>query len=249
MKIILSPTKKMKQDTDSFSPETVPCFLSETEIILQKLKNMTPDMLQKLWNCNDSIADQNYDRIQNMDLRSCLTPAILAYDGIAFQHMAPSVFSDEEFQYVQDHLRILSGFYGMLKPMDGVCPYRLEMQAKLCVRSAKDLYEFWGQKLYDQVRDDSGTFINLASKEYSRCIQNYLTDQDLCISCIFAEMVNGKLTQKATFAKMARGEMVRFLAEKKAEHPEVMKDFRHLGYQYRDDLSGTTEYVFQRIPK
>ena len=109
-----------------------------------------------------------------MDLQSSLTPALLAYDGIQYTYMAPAVFEDGQFDYVQEHLRILSGFYGVVKPMDGVVPYRLEMQAKAVVDEYKNLYDFWGDDLYREVMDESRILVNLASKEYSKCIEKYL---------------------------------------------------------------------------
>ena len=152
-----------------------------------------------------------------MDIHKRLTPAILSYEGIAFQYMAPAVFEDSSFDYVQEHLRILSGFYGVLKPMDGVTPYRLEMQARAGIDAHKDLYDLWGERLYEEVRGESGEIINLASKEYSKCIEKYLKTDDLYITVNFCEMSGDKLVTKGTYAKMARGEMVRFMAENRIE--------------------------------
>ena len=142
-----------------------------------------------------------------------IEPAVLTYEGIAFQYMAPSVFEDMQFEYVQNHLRILSAFYGVLKPMDSVTPYRLEMQAKVGIGDAKNLYEYWGDSLYRSVIDDSRIIINLASKEYSKCIEKYLTPQDRYITVTFCEASGDKLVTKGTYAKMARGEMVRFMLD------------------------------------
>lgn len=113
-----------------------------------------------------------------MDLRKNLTPALLSYDGIQYTYMAPVVFEDGQYDYVQEHLRILSGFYGVLKPMDCVVPYRLKMQAKAAVAGYKNLYDFWGYSLYQEVADDSRVIVNLASKEYSKCIEKYLQPGD-----------------------------------------------------------------------
>ena len=248
MKIILSPTKKMKEDLEFLSPSALPESLPRTEKILSFLRGKTPEELQKLWGCNDEIARQNTDRLKDMDLQSRLTPAILAYEGIAFQHMAPAVFTQQELCYVQSHLRILSAFYGVLRPMDGIRSYRLEMQAPAPVDGFRDLYDFWGEDLYRQVRDDSGVILNLASKEYDRCIKKYLQEGDRFITCVFGELIGGKLKQKATFAKMARGEMVRFLAETQAEQPEDMQKFDRLGFRFCPDRSCSTEYVFLREP-
>lgn len=246
MRIILAPAKKMNIDTDKLEYEDLPVFLEQTETILSWLRSRSREELQELWGCNDKIAEQNYKRIKSMDLRKMLTPAILSYEGIAYQYMAPAVFEDSSFDYVQEHLRILSGFYGALKPMDGVTPYRLEMQAKAAIDGAKDLYEFWGSKLYEEVRDESGVIINLASKEYSKCIEKYLRPEDTYITVTFGEMVAGKLVTKGTYAKMARGEMVRFMAERQIEDPREICKFDRLQYMYREDLSCETEIVFER---
>jgi len=181
-----------------------------------------------------------------MNLYQMLSPAVLSYEGIAFQYMAPSVFEDMQLEYVQNHLRILSAFYGALKPMDGVTPYRLEMQAKIRIGDAKNLYEYWGDLLYRSVIDDSRIIINLASKEYSKCIEKYLTPQDRYISVTFCEASGDKMVTKGTYAKMARGEMVRFMAENNIENPLDIKKFDRLGYSFRSDLSSETEYVFER---
>jgi hypothetical protein len=136
-----------------------------------------------------------------LDLQNNLTPAILSYEGIAYQYMAPAVFENEQIDYVQEHLRILSAFYGVLKPMDGVTPYRLEMQAKASVAGYDNLYDFWGDKLYEAVRDETGVIVNLASKEYAKCIEKYLTPQDTYITCTFGEMSGDRIVTKGTYAR------------------------------------------------
>ena len=211
------------------------------------MQEQSHEDLQKLWACNDKIAAQNFDRLDHMDLYHRLTPAILSYEGIAFQYMAPAVFEYGHFDYVQNHLRILSAFYGALRPMDGVTPYRLEMMAKAAIGNHKNLYDFWGDRLYKAVRDESGIIINLASKEYSKCVEKYLGDRDRYITITFCEQSKGKLVTKGTYAKMARGEMVRYMAENHIEDPEEIKGFDHLGYVFREDLSSDTEYVFERL--
>ncbi len=236
----------MNTDTDTLEYNGLPVFLDQTDEILMWLRSQSFDALQKLWGCNDKIAEQNYKRLKEMDLRKNLTPTILSYEGIAYQYMAPTVFENSSFDYVQDHLRILSGFYGVLKPMDGVTPYRLEMQAKATIQEKKDLYELWGARLYEEVIDDSGVIINLASKEYSKCIEKYLKNADTYITVTFGELDKGKFITKGTYAKMARGEMVKFMAENQIEDPEEIKGFDRLGYIYRDDLSCNTELVFEK---
>lgn len=244
MKILLSPAKKMNVNTDDLAPLGLPVFMEQTEEILHFLQGLSYAEAKKLWACNDRIAEKNYDRLKSMDLYHRLTPAILSYEGIAYQYMAPVVFESDEFAYVQEHLRILSAFYGVVKPMDGVAPYRLEMQAKAKVAGTKDLYEYWGDKLYREVLDDSHIIINLASKEYSRCIEKYLLPEDIYITCVFGESSGGKIVQKGVYAKMARGEMVRFMAEKQIKDPDEVKMFDRLGYKFRADLSDERTFVF-----
>ena len=246
MKIILSPAKKMITDTDSIEPVALPEFIDKTTELLSWLKDKSKEELKAIWKCNDKIAEQNFYRLENMDIYHILTPAVLSYEGIAFQYMAPSVFENRQFEYIQNHLRILSAFYGILKPMDGVTPYRLEMQAKIEIGDVKNLYEYWGDLLYHSVIDDSRIIINLASKEYAKCIEKYLTPQDRYITVAFCELSGDKMVTKGTYAKMARGEMVRFMAENNIDNPIEIQKFDRLGYFFRSDLSSDTEYVFER---
>lgn len=244
MKIIISPAKKMKSDTDSFEYHDLPVFLKQTEQLCHHMQKMSYDELKTLWKCNDKIAGLNVERLKEMDLRKNLTPAILAYEGIQYQYMAPGVFTTDEFTYIQDHLRILSGFYGVLRPFDGVVPYRLEMQAKLSLNGAKDLYAFWNDSLAQHLFTDTNCIINLASKEYSICISRYLPASIRLITCVFGEWKDGKIIEKGTICKMARGEMVRYLAENQITDPEKIKTFSKLNYQYSEEHSDTSTYVF-----
>lgn len=190
MRIIISPAKQMRTDTDTFACTETPVFLEKTAILKDWISSLSFDEQKKLWACNDKIAKQNAARFAGMDLKSSLTPALLAYDGIQYTYMAPAVFEDGQITYVQEHLRILSGFYGVLKPMD-----------------------------------------------------------DRCITCVFGELVNGKVVQKGVYAKMARGEMVRFMAGIRAEKPEQIKDFDWSGYQFDEGRSSEMEYVFVRAER
>ncbi|MBR0214437.1 MAG: peroxide stress protein YaaA [Solobacterium sp.] len=247
MRVILAPAKKMRTD-DGLSPQGRPLFPAETKEILAWLRTRTPAQLQALWKCSAKLAEQNIARLETMNLEGELTPAVLAYDGIAYQHMAPGAFTDEQFAWVQEHLRILSAFYGVLRPLDGVTPYRLEMQAEADVNGSGNLYTYWGRKLYDAVRDDSGVIINLASREYAQAVEPYLAPEDHWVNVTFCETAGSKLVTKAVYAKMARGEMVRWLAERQAGQPEDMKAFDRLHFHYREDLSSPAEYVFERRP-
>ena len=122
------------------------------------------------------------------------------------------------------------------------------MQAKATIGNTKNLYDYWGNSLYRAVRDESGSIINLASKEYAKCIEKYLSPEDTYITITFCELSGDRLVSKGTYAKMARGEMVRYMAENHIENPEEIKSFNRLGYVYRDDLSSETEYIFERKP-
>lgn len=249
MKIIISPAKQMRIDTDSGYDCTLPYYLNETEKILQAMQNMNYAELQNLWKCNDKIAEENYRRIKNMDLRNCLTPAVLAYDGLQYTHMGPNVFEQEAWQYIQDNLYILSGFYGILRACDGIAPYRLEMQARLSVAAKNGLYEFWGAKIYQELVSQDKVILNLASKEYSKVIERFLTDDVLFVTCIFAEGTADKYKVKATEAKMARGYMVNWCAHMNITEIEDVKNFNAFGYQFCAGVSSETKYVFLKTPE
>ena len=249
MRIIISPAKKMNADTDTLPWRDLPVFLPQTQQLLDRLRGMSSEELQKLWKCNDQIAALNAQRLRDMDLHRNLTPAIIAYEGIQYQYMAPDVFTQKEYDYVQEHLRILSGFYGVLRPMDGVTPYRLEMQAKLRMGDAKDLYAFWGEALARSVLDGADCVINLASKEYSVCVSKYLRPGIRFITCVFGEEKNGKIIEKGTMCKMARGEMVRYMAEHQITKPEDIRTFDRLGYAFDPVRSDESTYVFVKRGK
>lgn len=246
MKIILSPAKKMREADDDLQAVSQPVFREQAETLLQWMRSLSYDEAKALWGCSDRLARENYERLQTMRIGTRQTPAILAYDGIAFQSMAPAVFDRDQLLYVQDHLRILSGFYGVLRPMDGVVPYRLEMQAKVQAAGIADLYEYWGRQLYDAVMDESRLVINLASREYSRCIEKYLTKEDCFITCVFGEQSGTGVVQKGVYAKMARGDMVRFMAEEGIETPEALHGYDRMGYRWHEALSDEKNFVFVR---
>lgn len=244
MRIIISPAKKMREDGDTLAPRGLPTFVEEAERLRDTLRAMTAPERQALWRCNDAIAAVNEERLAAMDLRGAQTPAILAYEGIQYQYMAPGVFTGEELDYVQEHLRILSGFYGLLRPFDAVTPYRLEMQARLSVDGGRDLYAFWGRKLADRLAEETDAVLDLASKEYSRAVQPFLPDKVRWITVVFGEEKAGKIVEKGTLCKMARGRMVRWLAENRIRRPEEAQAFGELGYQFSPEHSGEGTYLF-----
>lgn len=249
LKIIISPAKKMNILEDFPCPLTSPVFLQKAEKLQSILRSMEPSELKTLWKCSDRLTQLNYERLRTYTLDRNLTPALLSYEGIQYQHIAPSVFTDPQWTYVLSHLRILSGFYGILAPGDGVIPYRLEMQARLKTAHAQDLYGYWGDKLYTALVEDGMTeLINLASAEYSKAVlphaESDAAHQIRCITCTFGEMVNGKVRQKGTQAKIARGEMVRWMAQMQIERAEDLRSFSELGYTFHPELSSEEEFVF-----
>ncbi|MCI9252164.1 MAG: peroxide stress protein YaaA [Lachnospiraceae bacterium] len=244
MQIIISPAKQMRVDTDSIEAEGQPFFLEETKKLLSRLKTFDRGELRELFRANEKITEENYLRYACMDLEKGRTPALLSYVGLQYQYMAPQVFTVDQWEYVRKHLWILSGFYGMLRPKQGITPYRLEMQARLSVGEAKDLYAFWGDRLYKELVREEQVVLNLASKEYSKAIEPYLKQEIRYVTCVFGSLQEGKVKVKGTEAKMARGEMVRWLSMQQIEEPEDVRKFEGLGFSYCADRSGPGEYVF-----
>lgn len=236
MKIIMSPAKKMRVDEDASITPTTPRFLEESHILEEKLKSMSYDELRKLWKTNEKLTDQCMSELENRAYQP-LTCALHAYDGIAFKYLHPFSMSDSERKYLNKHLRILSGMYGVLTPTDGIVPYRLEMGVK-----SLNLYKFWGSRIYDSL--DDHIIINLASKEYSKCITDYLTDKDQCIEIQFLRSIKGVLKQQATYAKMARGAMISYMAKENIKNIEDLKKFNDLDFVFNEELSNDHCFVF-----
>lgn len=245
MQIIISPAKKMLVDQDSFRVQGLPEFLDKTRELEKYLKSRTRDELQKLWRASDKITAEGVKQIQNMDLENNLTPAIVAYHGIQYQYMAADLFTQEALDFAQDHLKILSGFYGILLPFDGVTPYRLEMNAKMTGFRDYSLYHFWQGMLADSIFKDDDLVINLASKEYSRCIRPYVNNGRQMIDIDFLEEKNGKWKTIGTHAKMARGEMTRFICERQIKNPTDLQDFHDFDFKFDEENSTETNYIFR----
>ena len=245
MKILISPAKKMRTDTDTLSPQALPAFLPETERLLSALRSLSRQELKQLWRCSDAITDLNVERLARMELGKGLTPALLSYQGIQYQYMAPGVFETGQFTYLQEHLRILSGFYGMLRPFDGVTPYRLEMQARLSVNGCPDLYAFWGDRLARALAGEAGLVVDLASQEYSRAVLPHLPRGVPLVACIFGRLrPDGRVVEQGAPCKMARGQMVRWMAEQAVTRVEELREFRDLGYRFSPERSDPGRYVF-----
>lgn len=244
MKMIISPAKKMNADPDGPAPRALPKLLEHTERLRDYLCGRSLQELKQLLVCNEQIAQLNYSRYQTMDLHRNLTPALLAYEGIQYRYMAPRVFTAAEYEYVEAHLRILSGFYGLLRPFDGVTPYRLEMQAKLKTPFCASLYEFWGDTLAMGLTEGDAIVLDLASEEYSRAVRPFLGKNVRCVKAVFGSLSGGNVVEKGVHVKMARGELVRWMAQHRIEAPEEITHFDGLGYSFRQDLSNETTYMF-----
>ena len=244
MKIIISPAKKMNIDSDTLSALSQPLFADDAAHLAAQLRGMDAPALKKLWQCSDKLTAENIERLAVFDPARAQTPALLAYEGLQYQHLAPAVLDREALAYLQEHLRILSGLYGVLRPFDAVMPYRLEMQAKLAVDGAKDLYGYWSKRLYEALDESGGLILNLASEEYARAIRPHVDPDTRFISVRFGEMVDGRVKQKGTFAKMARGEMVRFMAEQRLSRLDELRHFDALGLHYEEALSDDDTLTF-----
>lgn len=246
MKIIISPAKKMVEELDFLPSEGMPRFLERAEELATGLAALDYPTLKRLLGCNERLARLNFDRYAAMDLRVRLTPAVFAYEGIQYRYMAPRLFSNEQYGWLRDHLRILSGLYGLLRPFDGVVPYRLEMGAKWNAAGPGGLYAFWGGALAGALAEAGETVVDLASREYSRAVLPHLPAGTRVVTCVFGDWEDGTLREKGTLCKMARGEMVRYLAELGAEGPEAIPAFDRLGYRLDAALSAGDRLVFVR---
>jgi len=244
MRIIISPAKNMRLDADGLDARGIPVFLDRAEQLLNTLRSMDYESLKKLLQCSDDIARSNYERYQEMNLHGPSAPALMAYDGIQYKYMAPQVFEWKQLEYVQEHLRILSGLYGVLKPLDGVVPYRLEMQARLRTDYCRNLYDFWGDSLAGEISRDASVVLNLASEEYAKAVRRHLPEGMPFINCIFGEPDGGRIREKGVYVKMARGEMVRFMAENNILRIDELRAFDRLGFSWNAELSTDETLVF-----
>ncbi len=245
MKVIIAPAKIMKIDRDSFPIQSKPQFLDKTRILERFLKSRSNEQLKDLWHASENVTKQSILQLENMNLDERLTPAILAFSGIQYQYMAPDLFTQPALDYIQKNLRILSGFYGMLRPFDGVCPYRLELNTKMVGFRDYSLYHFWGSDIAENLFQEDNIVIDLASKQYTRLVKSYLSQGRQLITVDFQELKNGKWKTVGVHAKMARGEMVRYIAEKQIKNPTDLQDFNDFEFQFEPDVSTKDHYVFR----
>ena len=255
MKIIISPAKKMEECSDMFEPGGFPVFLDRTKRLHERLCSMSEEELKELFKANDRITRENFERYQAMDLDRALTPALLSYVGIQYQYVAPHLFSHGQWEYVKNHLRILSGFYGILRPDDRVTPYRLEMQARLAVDGKKDLYDFWGSSLFEELTGKTEEETEPEGRKYAGDLkpglqgiqQSHRAVPDAGYPVCYLRLWRAegrKSKDKGHGGQMARGEMVRFLAENNVTDVEAVKGFSVSGYGYSPEHSEENSFVF-----
>lgn len=246
MKIIIAPAKKMRASIDYMEAQTKPLFIQETECLMNYMKSLNQESLQKILGCSERIALQAYEMYQQMDLSKNGIPALLAFDGIQYNYMAPHIFELEWYGYVNEHLYILSGFYGILRPFDEVVPYRLEINNPFHMQPYKSLYDFWQDKIYQTIIHEDKEILDLASAQHSRMVQKYITSDVRYVKCYFMEDDGSELKEKGVYVKMARGAMVRFLSEHHILDFEGVKHFCELGYSFNTSLSDERHYIFVR---
>lgn len=252
MKILISPALQMKMDPDVLPVQTSPVFLDRAQEILKTLKSLDYSTFKSVIKASEKLVSEAFDKYKVMETPEGTTPALIAYQGIQYKTMGSKVFTDDQYAYLQDHLRILSGLYGVLRPFDGITWHRLEMQAKLEVGGADNLYAYWGPYIANQLESESRVFLNLASEEYAKAVRPHLSKDAQFVTVRFEEDLGDRRVEKGVYVKMARGEMVRFMAEVGIDEIEDIKSFDRLGYIYDPDASGPDQLVFSRpgdLPK
>ncbi len=251
---ILSPAKslnfKSKTQTNKYS---IPEYLEESELLINELRTYSPKDLKSLMKISDALGELNFIRYQNWMPEHNLEnsrQATLAFNGEAYNGLVALNFSQQDLHFAQNNLRILSGLYGILRPLDLIQPYRLEMGIKLTINGFKDLYTFWGNKISKSLKKELSVhehpyIINLASNEYSKSTK-LESFNDKVITPLFKEYRNDQYKTIVVYAKKARGMMTRFIIENKIQDPENLKSFDVAGYGYSEELSSKSEWVFTR---
>lgn len=254
MKILLSPAKSIDVTNSIAVPfTTIPTFTRESEILVSKLKKISSKKLGTLMHISQDLAELNYQRFQNwekpFEQTAEIIPSILAFNGEVYKGFNARTLSEEEWMVSQDKIRILSGLYGVLKPLDLLVPYRLEMGTKWQITpKQKNLYEFWGTKISKYLNGEmekNEVLINLASSEYFKAVDKK-TLSSRVITPIFKEFKNGEYKVVMMYAKHARGSMARYIVSNKIEDPEYIKMYTRDGYQFDVNQSNENEWVFIR---
>jgi cytoplasmic iron level regulating protein YaaA (DUF328/UPF0246 family) len=251
---IISPSK-----TQDFSNNGVPAkysqpaLLEQSQVLMGELRKKSPEDIKSLMEVSDKIAELNYDRFQQFN--TPFSPdnakqALYAFKGDVYTGFDLAHYGEKELGFAQQHLRILSGLYGLLRPLDLIQPYRLEMKIKLANPRGKDLYNFWGNRITEALNaalegQKNPVLINLASNEYFKAIDKKRLEAAI-ITPQFKEFKNGKYSIIAIFAKKARGLMTDFIIKNRIEKPEQLKTFNLEGYEYSEQHSKAGEWVFIR---
>lgn len=249
MLLLLSPAKTLNFDSTNINTYTQPQFLEQSKALVNTLKKYSSKQIQDLMGVSEKIADLNVSRYQDFSLpfdQSNAKQAILAFKGDVYQGLSVEDFDEAELNFAQQHIGILSGLYGLLRPLDLMQAYRLEMGTKLKIDDHKNLYEFWDDSITKQINATGAkNIINLASNEYFKSVKKEALDGDLW-TVDFKENKNGKYKIVAFYAKKARGMMCNYVVKNRLETPEAMKNFDMADYQFNEELSSERHYVFTR---
>ena len=240
MKIIISPAKKLNENKVLLSNTSKVIFEKEANILIKQLQSYSVVDLKKIMKISDNLSKLNYERFQNFDLNSeDSAPAVLLFKGDVYKGLQADNFSEDTLKYTQKKLRILSGLYGILRPLDRIYPYRLEMGTSLVNDRGSDLYSFWGDMVKNSLlseMDKDECLINLASNEYSKVLSLKSFDRKV-ITPVFKDFKNGKLKVISFFAKRARGEMANFILSNKIVKISDLKNFEYEGYRYSNEIN------------
>ena len=255
MLMIISPSKTQAFDGPCYSEYTLPVNLERSQVLVDRLQQFTVDQLGKLMKISPKLADLNCQRYQAFQVPFGLDnarQALFAFQGDVYNGIETERYTDADFAFAQQHLRILSGLYGVLKPLDLIQPYRLEMGTKLSINGSKNLYEFWGTDITETLNQAIGshsgsesTLVNLASNEYYKAIRFQQLKANV-INIAFKQNKNGVYKVIGIHAKRARGLMVDFAIKNRVEDVQDLHAFNVEGYQFNPNLSQTLEWVFCR---
>ena len=254
MLILLSPAKTLDFDVpDLQNPSTLPEFLDEAQFLVDNLKKYNPSELQQLMRINPKLADLNAKRYMDWHLpftEGNAKPALLVFKGEVYTGLKAEELNADDLHFSQNHLRILSGLYGVLRPLDLIQPYRLEMGTKLKTLKGKDLYQFWGNKITESINralkeTGQNIIVNLASNEYFNSIDKAKLDADI-ITPTFKDFSNGQYKFLTVYGKRARGMMTRFIIRNRIVEADSLKLFDEDGYYYNDKMSIGKNLVFTR---
>ena len=254
MLTVLSPAKTFAPDGSARGlPTTVPRLGEDVEVLLARCRELSIETLKKLMRISDSLAELNHRRFREMSLPHVVAnadPCGLAFGGDVYRGLAAGSLSREALAWAQDRIRILSGLYGVLRPLDLIQPYRLEMGTRLANERGRDLYAFWGNRIAEALSDESRhggapILLNLASNEYFRSVRPAALQLPV-VTAVFQELRDGKPRTISFSAKRARGLMARFIIENRVETPDGLRDFAAEGYRYQAGMSESHRLVFLR---